>query len=129
MAITLEGIPLPDDIQWVDKYQGFGVGQTITRTLTGALIVEEAAQTTGRRITLASNGAAWVQKSVVEQLNTLAATPLNGSTLTLNWEGDTYAVVFDRENGGFAAQEVLRLAEGAQDGTHNYLIELNLITA
>lgn len=129
MAISLNNIPLPDDIQWTDEFNGYGVGQTVTRTLTGAMVIEESAQTSGRRITLASNGAAWVTQSVASQIQALAATPLDGTTLTLDWNGTPYNVVFDRSRGGFATREVLRLADAAQTSDHNYLIEINLITA
>lgn len=129
MAISLNSIPLPDDIQWTDEFNGYGVGQTATRTLTGAMVIEESAQTSGRRITLASNGAAWVTQSVTSQIQALAATPLDGTTLTLDWNGTDYSVVFDRSRGGFKTREVLRLADAAQTSDHNYLIEINLITA
>ena len=129
MAITLNNIPLPDDIQWTDEFNGYGVGQTVTRTLTGAMVIDESAQTSGRRITLASNGAAWVTQNVAAQIQALAATPLDGTTLTRDWNGTNYSVVFDRSRGGFATVEVLRLADEAQTSEHNYLIEINLITA
>lgn len=128
MPVTLGGIALPDDIQWIDEFSGFGVGQTITPTLTGALVIEESAQTEGRKVTLSSNGA-WVSRTVVESLATLAAAPLNNATLTLVWaDARTFQVVFDRTSGdGFSAQEVKRLGAGKQPGTHPYNIEINLL--
>lgn len=129
MAVTLAGIEIPADIQWIDEFSGFGVGQTITPTLTGALVVEEVAQPAGRKITLRSNGAAWVTRDTVEQLAALAATPLDGTTLTLSWHGTDYDVVFDRSSGdGFSATEVIRLAASIQGATHPYDITINLIT-
>jgi hypothetical protein len=132
MAIILAGITLPDDLQWIDEFTGHGVGQIITPTLTGALLVEEAQQTKGRQITLESNGAAWTTRSTVEALATLVATPLAlGATLAFEWaDGRTFDVVFDRSRGpGFRATEVQRLAGGIQQATHPYLIEINLLTA
>jgi len=129
MAITLAGITLPADLRWTDEFAGHGVGQTITPTLTGALVVEETAQPVGRPITLESAGAAWVERSTVEALAALAATPLDGTTLTLDWHGTTYSVVIDRGRGGLEATEVLRLAGDQQGATHPYLLTLNLITA
>jgi hypothetical protein len=128
--ITLEGITLPDDIVWVDEYSGFGVGQIITPTLTTALVVEEVAQTAGRRITLESDGA-WLTKTVVQQLESLAATPLSNTTLTLVWgDARTFDVVFDRSSGpAFEAQEVVRIASGDQTAGHYYQIAIRLITA
>jgi alpha-D-ribose 1-methylphosphonate 5-triphosphate synthase subunit PhnH len=52
MTATLAGIALPDDIQWVDEFTAWRVGQLIRPTLTGALIVQESALQAGRPITL-----------------------------------------------------------------------------
>lgn len=132
MTTTLNGISLPDDIQWIDEFSGHGVGQVISPTLTGALLVEETIQQKGRQITLASNGASWMRRSVVEQLQALVAAPLaDGASLPLVWgDGRTFDVVFDRTRGpGFRAVEVKRLAAGVQTPDHWYTIELNLLTA
>lgn len=132
MAVNLEEIPLPADIKWTDEFTGHGVGQEITPTLTGALVVEEFAQTVGRSITLSSDGAAWVRRGIVEQLQTLAATPLtDGSPLTLEWgDGRTFNVVFDRsQSNPVEAEEVMRLAADAQSSDHFYLVTIRLITA
>lgn len=133
MPNTLEGIELPIEIQWVNEFAGQGVGQVQTPTLTGALIIEEIPIIAARRITLSSgDDAAWVHRSVVEQLEALAATPLTtGQTLTLNWgDGRSFNVHFDHSQGApFEAEEVKRLAADAQPETHPYFITLNLITA
>lgn len=129
MPVTLAGITLPPDIQWTDEFSGFGVGQTISPTLTGALLVEEFAQTEGRPITLASNGASWVERSAVLSLEALAATALNDQYLRLVWgDGRQFDVVFDRSSGnGFRADELKRLAADKQGPSHKYLIEINLL--
>lgn len=130
--VSLDGIVLPDDLQWIDEFSGFGVGQLIQPTLTGALLVEETAQTKGRFITLESGNGSWVTRATASQLATLAATPLAANTtLPLVWgDGRTFDVVFDRTRGpGFRAVEVRRLAAGAQTADHKYTITLNLITA
>lgn len=132
MPVTLQGITLPNDLQWTDEFTGHGVGQVITPTLTGSLIVEETLQTKGRQITLASNGAAWVTRSTVEALAALAAAPLPANaTIPLVWaDGREFDVVFDRSRGpGFRAVEVQRLAAGIQDAGHFFTIEINLLTA
>lgn len=128
--VSLEGIPLPSDMRWIDEFTGFGVGQIISPTLTGSLLVEETPQVAGRRITLRSDGA-WIEKSVVQSLESLAATPLaSGTTLTLIWDdGRLFDVVFDRTRGtGLQATEVKRLRAGAQQASHKYNIQLDLIT-
>lgn len=129
---TLAGIQLPADLLWEDEFAGFGVGQTITPTLTGALVVEESAQPVGRPITLRSAGGAWVTRATVEALATLASTPLpDGATLALTWsDGRSFEVVFDRSSGaGFSAEEVYRVRADDQDAAHPYEITLNLIVA
>lgn len=129
MPVSIAGITLPEDLLWTDEFKGFGVGQSITPTITGALLVEEFDQPEGRPMTLSSAGAAWVTRSTVEALEALAATPLDGTYLTLVWgDGRQFEVVFDRSSGpGFSATEVKRLAAGAQTPAHKYLIDLNLI--
>lgn len=129
MAITLEGIALPSDIQWTDEYQSFGVTQTVTPTLTGALVVEESVQQAGRKITLASNGGAWVYQPTLDALLALAALPLDGTTLTLNWNGTLYSCVFDHGSTAVEAEEVLRLADHAQTDQHPYFVTIRLITS
>lgn len=132
MTITLGGITLPDDIQWVDEFAGHGVGQIITPTLTGALVVEETAQPAGRPITLDGRGHSWMTRAQVEALHALAATPLaEGATLTLAWaDGRNFSVAFDRSRGGaVSAEEVMRRAPGHQDAGHFYAVKIHLITA
>ncbi|MAT91377.1 MAG: hypothetical protein CME59_02125 [Halioglobus sp.] len=131
MAVTLAGIALPGDIEWTDEFEGFGVGQNITPTITGALVVEENAQPEGRPMTLASGDGSWTSLSTVQQLHALAAIPLaDGDTMTLDWvDGRTFGVVFDRTGGkrGFSARPVYRLAMHQQANGHPYFITLNLI--
>lgn len=130
MAVTLEGITLPTDIAWTNEFSGFGVGQVITPTLTTALVVEEIAQTAGRQISLETGDDSWVERSVVLALDALAKVPLDDTTLTLNWHGTNYDVVFDRSSGAAVeAEEVYQLAGSDQGADHVYSLTLRLITA
>lgn len=130
MAVTLQGVTLPEDITWEDEFAGWGVGQVITPTLTTALVVEEVAQVAGRPFTLQTGDDAWVERSVVLALDSLAKTALDNTTLTLNWHGASYDVVFDRSSGGAVeAQEIFPLSGADVDGTHIYALTLRLITA
>lgn len=54
MSITLDGVELPEDLEWSDEFTAWKVGQVIRPTLTGALVVQEAAMQAGRPITLQS---------------------------------------------------------------------------
>ncbi len=130
MPVTLAGIQLPADISWIDEFGGFGVGQEMTPTLTGALVIEESPQTDGRPITLSSGDGSWVHRSTVEQLAVLAATPLSaGQALELVWaDGRTFEVVFDRSSGrAFEAQQVYRLSAGTEQPDHPYFISISLL--
>ena len=130
MTVSLAGIVLPADIQWVDEFSGFGVGQAITPTLTGALIVEEVTQAEGRRITLESGDGSWTKREDVELIAALESTALaDGETLALVWaDGRTFDVVFDRSSGNaFKASEVYRLAVSTQETDHPYFISISLL--
>lgn len=54
MSITLDGIELPEDLEWADEYTAWKVGQIIRPSLTGAIVVQEAAMQAGRPVTLQS---------------------------------------------------------------------------
>lgn len=130
MTVSLEGITLPEDIEWVDEFVGFGVGQSIAPTLTGSLVIEENTQVDGRSITLRTGDEAWVDRSVVEQIDALAATQLaDGQTLTLVWgDGRTFDVVFDRSNGRpIEALPVIRRAAAAQTPKHPHSLSIQLL--
>lgn len=52
MAITLGALVLPSGLVWSDEFAWTPVAQNIERTLTGALVIEEATKTAVRPITL-----------------------------------------------------------------------------
>ena len=52
--LTLDGVELPEDLEWADEYTAWKVGQVVRYSLTGALIVQEAALQAGRPVTLQS---------------------------------------------------------------------------
>ncbi len=96
-------IALPPDLRWTDEFAWSPVGQVSTVTLTGALIVEEAAQQAGRPITLSSvvNGSQYtavVDRSTVEALQALAAIP--GALMVLTLADERVFNVRWRHEGG-----------------------------
>lgn len=109
MTATLAGIALPDDIQWTDEFTAWRVGQVIRPTLTGALIVQEAALQAGRPITLQGfddGGSRYVAPITLAQLNALRALEeIAGAapmTLVLLGAGETtrtFNVLFRRTDG------------------------------
>ncbi|MCP3286988.1 MULTISPECIES: hypothetical protein [Aeromonas] len=122
--ITLAGIELPDDLDWEDEFAWEPVGQVITPTLSGAIIVEESVQSEGRPITLRSDGEAWVRRSTVLALQSLAAAPSTRMPLFLN--GRIFTVIWRRENsGGLEAKQLYRIAD--PDAQTPYEITLRLL--
>lgn len=68
MAITLGALALPDGLAWADEHAWSPVAQATERTLSGALVLEEADKQKGRPITLsgAKDGTghtAWVARA------------------------------------------------------------------
>lgn len=97
--ITLEGISLPDDMEWIDETDWTPVEQSTEYSLTGALVIEAATKQAGRPITLASyDGDVWVSRATVLALQTLAAVAGQELLLTL-WGDATYTVMFRHGDG------------------------------
>lgn len=104
MSITLSDgtttVNLHPDLYWADEYAWQPVAQTVTTTLTGALIVQNGAMQAGRKITLspADDASAWMRKSVVDQLRNWAS--VAGQSLTLTLRGVSRTVIFRHHDGG-----------------------------
>lgn len=122
MAITLDAIVLPDDLDWQDEFDWAPVAQTITPTLTGAIIVEENAVPEGRKITLvAGETFAWAKRSLVQQLKEKEAQLNTTMTLTLN-DGRTFTVIWRRDPVGVEAKQLIQIADPSDND--NYLLTL-----
>lgn len=104
MSISLSdgttAVTLHPDLYWSDEYDWQPVVQSVTTTLTGALVIQSAALQAGRKITLtpADDASAWMTKSVVDQLRNWAA--VAGQTLTLTLRGVSRSVIFRHHDGG-----------------------------
>lgn len=88
---------LDADFQWADEYNWRAVEQSVTRGLTGALIVQRGKRVAGRPITLrpdAPNGA-WITRTDMQQLLAWADDP--AAVLTLTMRGEVYRVIFAEE--------------------------------
>lgn len=84
---------LSDDLVWTDEFAWRPVAQQVDRSVTGALLIQTAALTAGRPITLASDATSgWLTRAQVDQMATWAA--IVGRTLTLVLRGTTYSVAF-----------------------------------
>ena len=81
MATTLTyndtTVTLPDDLYWADEFGWQPVQQTAERTITGALVIQQATRIAGRSITLRpdSPDAAWISRGVLETLKDWSQIP------------------------------------------------------
>jgi hypothetical protein len=103
--ITLDAISLPSSLEWVDEYTWSPVTQSVNKALNGALIVQEAKQLKGRTITLEGDDQVWATKAILDQLKTKADTA--DLTMTLDYHGTTYNVMFDREQNPIEARLIV----------------------
>lgn len=120
--IKLNTLVLPDDLEWPDEFSHEPAGQTITPTLTGALVVEEQLKPAGRPITLRSNGGAWASRT---QVQALADLNRQSSVMTLQIYNQHFQVIWRREDTSFEAVPVMRQAEPGQHSF--YFITLRLL--
>ena len=133
---SLDGIQLPDDLNWSDEFTAWRVGQVMRPSLTGALIVQEAAMQAGRPITLQSttlgNGVyvAPVSHAVLEALRAkeevAGAAPM---TLELPATGGgtrSMQVRWRRTDGAAIEAQPVRFIVPAEPGDY-FLVTLRLI--
>jgi hypothetical protein len=105
MAITLDDITLPPDLIWVDEYAHTPVKQSVSVAVNGALIVEAAAQTKGRPITLqGGDEAAWIDRTTLELLRVKQYQA--GLIMALDHNGTSYSVLFVQP-GGIEAKPII----------------------
>ena len=91
--ISLAGITLNSSMIWKDRFDTFGVGQTVKRSLGGVLFIDTAKVLTGRPITLeASEDYGWLTVAQVEALRALADQEDFSGVLLL--DGVSYTVGF-----------------------------------
>lgn len=108
-ATTLE---LDPDLFWEDEYSWSATEQSVTRGLTGKLIIQAALRQAGRPITLKNEdeSSAWMTRADMAQLQTWADTPDQRMTLTLR--GVSYLVVGRHHDGGmFEARPLIHYAD------------------
>ena len=127
MTITLDAITLPEDLVWVNEYNWSPVVQDAKKSVTGALIIQEAKQLTGRSIVLSgAENAAWIDRATLDALQVKSDTVDLAMVLTHN--STAYNVMFDRSSNsdtGITVKEVYPVANPTSD--HVYQITLKLI--
>jgi hypothetical protein len=123
-AITIDTITLPGDLEWSDEFDWSPVVQSVEPTLTGALIIDESAQLTGRPVTLAGGADfGWVTRDVIEALY-LLLTPGREMTLTLA-DARTFTVTWRHGDKPIDARPIQHAAPLI--ATDAYSITLNLM--
>ena len=134
--ILLAGIELPADLQWVDEFTGWRVGQAVKTSLTGARIVQESALQAGRPITLQTQreGAAYIAPVTLAVLRALQASEEQPRTSPLsllmpahNGGDRSFPVAWRRTDGPAIEADPIRYAVPALDGDY-FSINLRLMT-
>lgn len=116
MTITLTAgattLALDPDLLWEDEFAWAATEQTVTRGLTGALIIQTAQRLAGRPITLRNEDerSGWMTRADMAQLQSWADTP--GQRMTLSLRGNSHLVVFRHHDGGpFEARPLVHYAD------------------
>lgn len=125
MTTTLNTIPLPDDLQWLDEFAP-RVLQSLKTTLDATPHVTAMAKTKGIPITLTSwNDGAFVSRATVLLLQAAADQPALEMPLVLR--DAVFQVMFRHHEGAaFTAEPIKDIAN--PDADDLYRITLNLIT-
>ena len=123
MSITLTyngtTATLSDRLQWSDEFDWSPVEQATAYSTTGALLVDVAVKQAGQPITLDGTSTnTWISRALCDTLQAWAALP--GAQFDLVLRGITHQVIFDHAQGGFSAQAVWKLADGAIDAELMY---------
>ncbi len=118
-------IALPDDLLWSDEHAWTPAVARVEYLLTGALLVESAARSAGRPITLkAEPDMGWVTRATVDTLYAWAAQPNRSFRLTL-FDGRSFTVAFRHHETAIEAEPVLGFP--ARSASDWYRITLRLM--
>jgi len=111
-------VSFTDDLIWADEFAWAPVEQSVDRTITGALIVQTAARTAGRPITLAAedDGSGWITRGALDQFKTWAAIP--GRQMTLTYRGEAHTVIWRHQDTAIDASPVVFFAGPVQTGDY-----------
>lgn len=100
-------IVLPDDLLWIDEHAWTPAIARVEYLLTGALLVESAARSAGRPITLkAEPDMAWITRAVLDALYIWASEPNRTFQLELH-DGRSFTVAFRHHESALEAEPVL----------------------
>lgn len=132
MAIQLDTITLPADMEWTDEFTWLPTAQQIEFAGNGALIIEESAQLAGRPITLEGRmegriGFALVPRATVSALRALAATPRNAPLALALEDGRSFNVMFRHGTDGAAVEAHAMKHIAPHEDADLYAITLRLM--
>lgn len=121
--MELDGIVLPDDLQWIDEYDWSPIDQETDYSIGGALMVQEGTKQAGRKITLSSGDWAWVSRSTVEALRAIL---IAGREMVLDLgDGRTFDVMWRHGDNPIKATPVM--FQAPVDPTDQYYLEIRLM--
>ena len=110
---------LSDRLHWADEFDWSPVEQATGYSTRGKLLVDVGLKLAGQPITLeGADTNAWITRALCDTLKAWAALP--GAQFDLVLRGITHPVIFDHAQGGFSAQAIWRLADGAIDAELMY---------
>ena len=121
IALTYNGTTahLSDRLHWADEFDWSPVEQATAYSTTGRLLVDVSLKQAGQPITLEGTDTnAWITRALCDTLKAWAALP--GAQFDLVLRGITHPVIFDHAQGGFSAQAIWKLADGAIDAELMY---------
>ena len=126
---TVEALPLPDDLLWIDEHAWSPALAHASYLITGALLIQSAMRKAGRPITLVgAPDMAWVTHAVVERLRAWAAIPPGGNAgrfeLTFA-DGRVFTVAFRHADTAIEAEPVLGIP--ARSGNDFYRLTLRFL--
>lgn len=127
-SLTYSGVTvaLPDDLYWVDEFTWQPVVQTAERTITGALVLQQAARVAGRPITLRSfsESSGWVTRDSMTVLREWASVPQ--CEMVLSYRDTLFQVTWRHHEGSaLDASPVVWFSDAT--GDDYYTATLNLM--
>lgn len=122
--ITLGGVELPDDMEWVNEFDWNFRSSLVTRLEDGRALYTSEVRVGGQPMHLGGTFDIWVTRSTLLALRALEA---QGGTYPLNYRGVTFTVAFD--SGDTTALDVQRIRAAGPDpaSTVNYRVVVRLI--
>lgn len=117
-------ITLPASMEWIDEYDWSNISQDVRRLIGGGIVISESQLIAGRPITLVGGDNVWVDKSVIDEIQSSANIIDNNYSLILS-DLRTFNVVFNRIEPPFTAVQVLRINNPSS--SDKYILTLRLM--